>query len=120
MTYSFQKYCFDSGKIGLVKECNRISCILNGSHNFDLFFHRNNDESFYCVNIKRLGSMGSVYKMIDKLCPNNCNECTVCKEFAVVFENLQDAYFFSPNKDKNKPVKWKVFLKVEINLKNLE
>ena len=64
--------------------------------------------------------MGSVYKMIDKLCPNNCNECAVCKEFAVVFENLQDAYFFSPNKDKNQPVKWKVFLKVEISLKNLE
>ena len=54
MAYSFQKYCFDSEKIGLVKECDRMSCFLNGSHNFDLFFHRNNNESFYCLNRKQL------------------------------------------------------------------
>ena len=35
MAYSFQKCCFDSEKIGLVKECDRTSCILNGSYNSD-------------------------------------------------------------------------------------
>ena len=54
MRYSFQKCCFDFERIGLVKECDRMSCILNGSHKFDLFFHRNNDETFYCVNRKQL------------------------------------------------------------------
>ena len=39
MAYSIQKCCFDSEKIGLVKECDRMCRTLNGRHNFDLFFH---------------------------------------------------------------------------------
>ena len=54
MAYSFQKCCFDSEKVGLVKEYDEMSCILNGSHSFDLFFHRNNNESCYCVDRKQL------------------------------------------------------------------
>ena len=31
MSYHFQKCCFDSEKAGVINECNRMSCILNGS-----------------------------------------------------------------------------------------
>ena len=55
MAYSFQKCCFDSEKVGTVKECDRISFISNGSHSFDWVFHRNNNESFCCVSRKQLG-----------------------------------------------------------------
>ena len=93
-----------------MKECDRMSCILSGSHSFDLFFHRNNDKSFYCVNRKQLGEYWRrVQEDRETFCPDHCDECSVCKEFALVFENLQDAYFFWPNKDKHQPVIWKVF-----------
>ena len=40
--------------------------------------------------------------------PNKCNKCAVCKGFAKVFDELQDAYFFKPNKRKHQRVIWKV------------
>ena len=75
------------------------------------FFHQNIDESFYCVNRKQLEEGGVLLLCKRRLtfCPDHSDECSVCKEFALVFENLQDAYFFSPNKDKHQPVMWKVF-----------
>ena len=54
MSYYFQKCCFDSEKIGVRNECDRLTRISNGKHNFGLFFHRNNDETFYCLNKKKL------------------------------------------------------------------
>ena len=107
--YSFQKCCFASEKVGLPKECDKISCILNGSHSFDLFLHQNNNESFYCVNRRQLGeSWRCVQEDRETFCCDHCDECSVCKEFAHVFENLQEAYLFLPNKDKHQPVMWKV------------
>ena len=75
------------------------------------FFHQNIDESFYCVNRKQLEEGGVLLLCKRRLtfCPDHSDECSVCKEFALVFENLQDAYFFSPNKHKHQPVMWKVF-----------
>ena len=43
----FQKCCFDADVIGKRTECNRLSC--EGKHTeFTLFFHKINNESFYC------------------------------------------------------------------------
>ena len=110
MAYSFQKCCFDSEKIGLVKEFDRMFCILNESHNFDVFFHRNNDESFYCLNRKQLKEYWQCVQEDRKsFCPEHCDKCLVCDEHAPVFENLLDSYFFGANKDKHQSVLWKVF-----------
>ena len=50
-----------------------------------------------------------MYKKTEKFfCRDHCDECSVCKEFALVFENFQDANFFLPNKDKDQRVMWKV------------
>ena len=55
MTYYFEKCYFDSEKMGVRTECDRMSCVLNRKHDkFELYFHRTNDESFYCLNRKQL------------------------------------------------------------------
>lgn len=96
--------------MGAVNECDRMSCVLNGKHDFELYFHKTNDESFYCVNRKQLREYWRcVIKDQKTFCPEKYDDCDVCKELAVVFENLQDAYFFSPNKNKHQPVMWRVF-----------
>ena len=111
MAYSFQKCCFDSEKVGLVKECDRMSCILNGSHSFDFFFIETSMKVFILLteNSWRRGGVLALCRRRLTFCPDHSDKCSVCKEFALVFENLQDAYFFSPNKDKHQPVMWKVF-----------
>ena len=92
MAYSIQKCCFDSEKIGLVKECDRMCCTLNGRHNFDLFFHWNNDESFYCLNSKQLKEYWQcVQEDREGFCPEQCDKCSVCDEYALVFQNLLDS-----------------------------
>ena len=45
------------------------------------------------------------------VCPEKCDQCDVCKGLAELFENLQDAYFFTPNKQNHQPVLWKVYFK---------
>lgn len=83
MPYSFEKCCFDSQDLGVVKDCNRTSCILNRSHNLKLLYHRNNDESFYCLNGKDLGEYWHcVQNDQQTLCPNKCKKYAVCKEFS--------------------------------------
>ena len=40
MTYYFEKCCFDSEKMGVTTECDRMNCVLNRKHdNFELYFH---------------------------------------------------------------------------------
>ena len=45
----------------------------------------------------------------ESFCPEHCDKCSVCDEYALVFENLLGSYCFSPNKDKHQPVMWKIF-----------
>ena len=109
MPYYFEKCYFDSQKIGVRNECNMLSC--GGKHlDFDLFFHRTNNEYFYCVNRKQLGEYYHCVLNDQKiLCPKKCAECAVCKLVATVFENLQESYFFYPNKYNLQPVLWRIF-----------
>ena len=63
LAYSFQKCCFDSEKVGLVKECDRMSCILNGSHSFDFFFIETSMKVFIVLtenSWRRGGGIGAV------------------------------------------------------------
>ena len=43
------------------------------------------------------------------LCPKKCAECAVWKLVATVFENIQDSYFFYPNKYNLQPALWRIF-----------
>ena len=71
---------------------DRMCCTLNGRHNFDLFFHWNNDESFYCLNSKQLKEYWQcVQEDREGFCPEQCDKCSVCDEYALVFQNLLDS-----------------------------
>ena len=112
MSYYFQKCCCDSEKIGVINECDRMSCILNRRHEFEKYYYKRNDETFYCLHRKQLGKYWHcVIEDQRFFCPERCDDCEVCKVLNEVFENLQDAYFFTPNKNKHQPVFWRFFSK---------
>ena len=112
MAYYFQKCCFDSEKIEVINECGRMLCILNRKHEFQKYYHKGNDETFYCLNRKQLGEYWHCVIEDQKVfCPEECDECKVCKVVIEVFENLQVAYVFTPNKNKHQPILWRAFFK---------
>ena len=81
MSYYFQKCCFDSEKNGVRNECDKLSCISNGKHNFGLFFHRNNDETFYCLKRKQLEEYWQcVIAEQQAFCPDKCGFCDILKK----------------------------------------
>ena len=87
MSYYFQKCCFNSEKNGVRNECDKLSCISNGKHNFGSFFHRNNDETFYCLKRKQLEEYWQcVIAEQQAFCPDKCCFCGICKEF----DNISD------------------------------
>ena len=92
MAYYFQKCCFDSEKIDVINECDRMSRIFNRKHEFEKYSHKRNDETFYCLNTKQLGEYWHcVIEDQRVFCPEKCDECEVCKAVIEVLENLQDA-----------------------------
>ena len=96
----------------MVNECDRMSCILDRKHDFEKYYHKEKDETFYCLNRKQLGEyLQCVIEDQRIFCPEKCDEFEVCKVLNEVFENLQDAYFFTPNKNKHEPILWRVFFK---------
>ena len=96
----------------MVNECDRMSCILNRKHDFEKYYHKGKDETFCCLNRKQLGEyLHCVIEDQRIFCPEKCDEFEVCKVLNEVFENLQDAYFFTSNKNKHQPILWRVFLK---------
>ena len=101
MSYYFQKCCFDSKK-SVVIEYNRMTC-LNGDHKFEKYLFRCKyddklSERFYCLNRKQFGEYcHCVINDRDTFCPEKCDQCDICEEFAEVFEHLKDAYFFQMN-----------------------
>ena len=108
--YFFHKCCFDADVIGKWTECDRLSC--EGNHTeFTLFFHKTNNESFYCLNRRQLEEYWKcVVKDQEVFCPDKCNNCYVCKSLTEVYENLKDFYFFSPRKDMPyQPIFWQIF-----------
>ena len=80
-----------------MSECYRLSCEGNHHPVFKLFYHKTNNEYFYCVNRDQLGQyLQCVVEERDTFCPERCDKCNVCKEMSDVFTELQDSYFFHP------------------------
>ena len=83
-------------------ECDRMMC-LNGNHKFEEYLFRCKyddklSERFYCLNRKQFGEYcHCVINDRDTFCPEKCDQCDICEEFAEVFEHLKDAYFFQMN-----------------------
>ena len=97
MENHFLNCCYDSLLIGTQSECDRLSCQGNQLHVFNLYYHKNNNEYFYCLNRDQLGQYWQcVVEDRDLFCPNRCDQCNICKEMSDVFTELQDSYFFYP------------------------
>ena len=119
MENRFLLCCHDSLLVGTRSECDRFSC-QEGNHSpvFNLYFHKGNNEYFYCINREQLGQYWKcVVEDRDSFCPSRCDQCNICKEMSDVFTELQDSYFFHPktsvaNNQKKltyQPVLWRVY-----------
>ena len=122
MENRFLNCCHDSLLIGIRSECDRFSC-QEGKHDpvFDLYYHKGNNEYFYCVNRNQLGQYWKcVVEDGDAYCPSTCDKCNICNEMTEIFSELQDSYFFYPrtsfaNNPEDipyQPVLWRVFKSV--------
>ena len=45
----------------------------------------------------------------EAFCPGRCGKRDICKNFNIILETLQDAYFDPRNKYNHQPVLWKAF-----------
>ena len=88
---------------------------------FNLYYHKNNNEYFYCLNRDQLGQYWQcVVEGRDSFCPRRCDQCNICKEMSDVFTESQDSYFFYPKTSvannheevPYQPVLWRVFTSV--------
>ena len=78
IAYYFQKCCFDSEKIDVINECDRMSRIFNRKHEFEKYCHKGNGETFYCLNTKQLGEYWHCVIEDQRIfCPEKCDECEV-------------------------------------------
>ena len=93
---------------------------------FNVYYHKVNNEYFYCLNRKQLGQYWQyVVEDRDSFCPSKCDKCNICKEMADVFVELQDSYFFYPKTSvannyeevPYQPILWRLFNSV-IDKKN--
>ena len=127
MENSFLICCHYSLLIGTRSECDRFSC-QEGKHLpvFNLYYHKNNNEYFHCLNRDQLGKYWKcVVEDWDSFSPSRCDQCNICKEMSDIFTEWQDSYFFYPktsvanNQEKipYRPVLWRVFNSV-INKNN--
>ena len=120
MENCLQICCFDSQLIGTRSECDRLSC--EGKHTpvFNFYYHKGNNEYFYCLNRDQLGQYWQCvieHILLMCFCPERCDKCNICKEMTDVFTELQDSYFFYPktvvaNNHDNipyQPVLWRIF-----------
>ena len=108
-----EKCCFDAQEVGTRKECARLSC--DGKHTeFTLFFHKKNNQFFYCLNRKQLEECWEcIVKDQEVFCPEKCNNCAVCKFLTKPYNKLKSAYFFSARKDMPyQPILWRIFTNV--------
>ena len=114
--------CHDSLLIGTRSECDRIFC-KEGKHLpvFNLYYHQNNNEYFYCLNRDQLRQYWQrVVEDRDSFCHSRCDQCNICKEMSDIVTELQDSYFFYPkisvaNNHEEipyQPVLWRVFTSV--------
>ena len=108
--------------IGTRSECDRLSCEHEKhSLEFDVYYHKVNNEYFYRLNRKQLGQYWQcVTKDRDTFCPERCEKCSICKEMTDIFSGLQDSFLFYPKQSVAKnfdqvsyqPVLWRIFNRV--------
>lgn len=82
--------CFDAVLITKRSECDRFACE-EGQHvtAFSLYYHKSNQQYFYCVNRKQLGQYWRcMVNDRDKLCPGKCDNCQICKEMSDMYCEL--------------------------------
>ena len=119
MENRFLLCCHDSLLVGNRSECDRFS-LQEGkqSSTFNLYFHKANNEYFYCINREQLGQYWIfVVEDRDSYCSGRCDQCIISKEMSDVLTELQNNYFFYPktslanNQEKLpcQPVLWRVF-----------
>ena len=97
MENRFLTCCHDSLLIGTRSECDRLQC--QGKHDpvFNVFYHKVNNQFFYCLNRNQLGQYWKcVVEDLDFLCSSRCDQCSICKEMSDLFSELQDSWFFYP------------------------
>ena len=105
--------------IGTRSECDRLSCE-HEKHSLecDVYYHKVNNEYFYCLNRKQLGQYWQcVTKDRNTFCPERCEKCSICKEMTDIFSRLQDSFLFYPKQSVAKsfdqvsyqPVLWSIF-----------
>ena len=98
MKNRFSICCHDSLLVGTQSECDRLSYEHEKhSPEFNVYYHKANNEYFYCLNHKRVRPiLAIVIADRDAFCLEKCEKCSICKEMANVFVKLQDSFFFYP------------------------
>ena len=116
MENGFEKCCFDYNFVGVTTQCDRLNCEVNHDPPFEIFFQKNNDEYCYCLGRNQLNQYWRfVTQNMKLLCPRDCRNCFACKEFLLIYTELQESYFFCANVSSSghmnpyQPVKWRIF-----------
>ena len=90
MENRFLLCCHDSLLVGTRSECDRFSCP-EGNHFpiLNMYFHKSNNEYFYCLNREQLGQYWKcVVEHRDSFRPSRCDQCDICNEMSDVFTEL--------------------------------
>ena len=96
MENRFLLCCHDSLLVGTRSECDRFSC-QEGNHSpvFNLYFHKGNNEYFYCINREQLGQYWKcVVEDRDSFCPSRCDQCNILKKCQMFLLNSKLVIFF--------------------------
>ena len=90
----FEKCCYDFDLVRKTSQCDRINCFANHDPQFSVYYHKNNNQSCFCLNRRQLGQYWRcIINDRDYFCPSSCEQCKVCKEVSHIFSELQNAYF---------------------------
>ena len=110
MENRFEKCCFDYDLVRVTTQCDRLNCEVIHDRHLNFFFQKNNDEYCYCLDCNQLNQYWrGVTQNMKLLCPKDCGNCFACKEFSLIYIELQESYFFRANVSPYKPVKWRIF-----------
>ena len=105
----FEECCFNYDFVHVTTQCDWLNCKVNHDPPFEIFFHKNNDKYCYCLDRNQLNQYWR------SVCGRDCGKCFACKEFSLIFTELQESYFFCANVSSSghtkpyQPVTWHIF-----------